>query len=165
MGGVAVGVLLIVGPFLATVARSLLVWDGDVASVSLNNFARLFTDPRFVSAALNTLIASGCTTVLALLLGFSLAWLVARTDMPGRGWLETANLVPFFLSPYVGAISWIYLLAPHGGLLPWFARTYLGISLEWLDIYSMGGVIWVLTLFYTPYVYQRAAGAGGPVTQ
>ena len=158
MGGVAVGVLLIAGPFLATVARSLLVWDGDVASVSLNNFARLFTDPRFVRAALNTLIAGGCTTVLAMLLGFSLAWLVARTDMPGRGWLETANLVPFFLSPYVGAISWIYLLAPHGGLLPWFARTYLGISLEWLDIYSMGGVIWVLTLFYTPYVYLFVIG-------
>lgn len=158
MAGVSVGVLLIAGPFLATVARSLLVWDATGANLSGDNFIRLFSDPRFISAAVNTLIAGGCTTILALLLGFTLAWLVARTDMPGRSWLETANLMPFFLSPYVGAISWIYLLAPHGGLLPWLARTYLGVSLAWLDIYSMGGVIWVLTLFYTPYVYLFVIG-------
>ncbi|MGE0223836.1 MAG: ABC transporter permease [Acetobacteraceae bacterium] len=153
LAGVTIGVLLIAGPFLATIIRALLVWDAASVFVSLDNFARLFGDPRFLSAALNTLIAGACTTALALLLGFSLAWLVARTDMPGRSWLETANLVPFFLSPYVGAISWIYLLAPHGGMLPSLARTYLGVSLEWINIYSIGGVVWVLTLFYTPYVY------------
>jgi iron(III) transport system permease protein len=156
--GVAAGVLLIAGPFLATVVRSVLVWNGDAVGVSVGNFVGLFTDPRFAAAAVNTLIAGGCTTVLAMVLGFTLAWLVARTDMPGRSWFETGNLVPFFLSPYVGAISWIYLLAPHGGLLPWVARTYLGCSLDWLDIYSIPGVIFVLTLFYTPYVYLFVIG-------
>jgi iron(III) transport system permease protein len=151
--GVVVGALLIAGPFLATAVRSILVWEPDGVAVSPGNFIGLFSDPRFASAAINTLLAGGCTTVLALLLGFTLAWLVARTDMPGRSWFETANLVPFFLSPYVGAISWIYLLAPHGGMLQWAARTWFGISLAWIDIYSVGGVIWVLTLFYTPYVY------------
>jgi iron(III) transport system permease protein len=158
MAGVVVGVLLIAGPFLATVARSLLVWNDTAVSLSFQNFVNLLTDPRIAAAAVNTLIAGSCTTVLALLLGFSLAWLVARTDMPGRSWLETGNLVPFFLSPYVGAISWIYLLAPHGGLLPWAARTWFGWSLEWLNIYSIPGVIWVLTLFYTPYVYLFVIG-------
>jgi iron(III) transport system permease protein len=156
--GVLLGVLLIAGPFLATIIRSALVWDGDQVGVSFGNFTGLFAEPRFASAALNTLIAGGCTTVLSLLLGFTLAWLVARTDMPGRSWLETANLVPFFLSPYVGAISWIYLLAPHGGLLPWAARTWFGITLDWINIYSIGGVIGVLTLFYTPYVYLFVIG-------
>ena len=156
--GVFIGVALIAGPFAATVLRSLLVWTGDSPSLSAGNFVTLFTDPRFVSAALNTLIAGVTTTVLSLLLGFTLAFLVARTDMPGRRWLETANLVPFFLSPYVGAISWIYLLAPHGGLLTSLARTQLGWSLEWLNIYSVPGVIWVLTIFYTPYVYLFVIG-------
>ena len=152
------GVLLITGPFLATVLRAIAVWDGEAVRLSLDNFIRLFGDPRFATAALNTLIAGGCTTVLAMTLGFTLAWLVARTDMPGRSWFETGNLIPFFLSPYVGALSWIYLLAPHGGLLPWVARTYLGIKLDWLNIYSIPGVIWVLTLFYTPYVYLFVIG-------
>ncbi len=151
--GVAAGVLLIAGPFLATAVRSLLVWRDDSAHLSLGNFVNLFGDPRFLSAATNTLIGGICTTFFSLVLGFSLAFLVCRTDMPGRKWLETANLVPFFLSPYVGAISWIYLLAPHGGLLPTLLRTHYGLSLEWLNIYSVPGVIFVLTLFYTPYVY------------
>ena len=144
---------MIAGPFAATVIRSLLVWGESWPYPSLGNFINLFTDSRFVSAAANTLIAGTFTTIFSLILGFSLAFLVARTDMPGRGWLETANLVPFFLSPYVGAISWIWLLAPHGGLLPALARSWFGISLEWLNIYSVPGVIFVLTLFYTPYVY------------
>jgi iron(III) transport system permease protein len=151
--GVTIGVALIAGPFLATLIRGLLVWNGDWPHPSLSNFGNLFGDPRFAGAAMNTLIAGICTTVLSLILGFSLAFLVCRTDMPGRRFLGMANMVPFFLSPYVGAISWIYLLAPHGGLLPTWARNSLGISLEWLNIYSVGGVIFVLTLFYTPYVY------------
>jgi iron(III) transport system permease protein len=151
--GVAIGVALIAGPLLATVIRALLVWSsGGWPYPSLGNFIALFSDPRFGGAAVNTLIAGVCTTVLSLILGFTLAFLVCRTDMPGRRFLGTANLVPFFLSPYVGAISWIYLLAPHGGLLPTYARQF-GVSLEWLNIYSVPGVIFVLTLFYTPYVY------------
>ena len=154
--GVAIGAALIAAPLLATAVRSLLVWTGGWPHLSLGNYTNLFGDPRFVSAAVNTLISGVCTTVLSLILGFSLAFLVCRTDMPGRRWLETVNLVPFFLSPYVGAISWIYLLAPHGGLLTGLARNSFGISLEWLNIYSVPGVIFVLTLFYTPYVYLFA---------
>lgn len=157
--GVALGLLLIAGPFAATVIRSLLVWDAaEAVSVSAANFANLFGDPRFWSAALNTVIAGSLTTVFSLLLGFGLAWIVARTNLAGRAWLETLNLVPFFLSPYVGAISWIYLMAPNSGLIQWAARTWLGLDLRFIDIFSLGGVVWVLTLFYTPYVYLFVIG-------
>src|SRR5690606_36060721 len=98
-------------------------------------------------------ICSVFTTLISCVLGFSLAWVVSRTDMPGKGWFEVGNLVPFFLSPYVGAISWTYLAAPHSGLIQHFSQSYLGVSLSFLAIYSLVGVIWVLSLFYTPYIY------------
>ncbi|MBI3513073.1 MAG: iron ABC transporter permease [Proteobacteria bacterium] len=151
--GVLVGLLLIVGPFLATAIRSLLEWGPDGVALSAANFAGLFADPRFYRAAFNTIIAGAATTACSLVLGFSLAWVVARTDLAGRSWLETLNLVPFFLSPYVGAISWIYLMAPNSGLIQWAARVWFGVSLDFINIFSLGGVVWVLTLFYTPYVY------------
>ena len=78
---------------VATVGRALLVWTDAGPRLSLGNFAALFGDPRIASAALNTLVAGTCTTVLSLLLGFTLAFLVARTDMPGRRWLETGKLL------------------------------------------------------------------------
>lgn len=151
--GVIIGMLLVIGPFLATVIRSLLYYDRSGGSLSLQNFVGLFGDSRFYQAVGNTLIAGAGATVISCLLGFSLAWVVSRTDMPGRRWFEIFNLVPFFLSPYVGAISWIYLAAPNSGLIQRFFSDYFGVSGNWLPLYSLGGVIWVLALFYTPYVY------------
>lgn len=150
--GVTAGVLLTAGPLIATLVRSLLVWSDERPALSLQNFRRLLDDDRFATAVANTLLCGAATTILSCILGFTLAFLVARTDMPGRRWLDTGNLVPFFLSPYVGAISWIYLAAPNSGLLQRFVRTWFGVGLPF-DIYSIGGVTWVLTLFYTPYVY------------
>src|SRR5688572_17862351 len=81
--GVAAGMLLILGPFLATIIRSLLFWDTAGVSISLANFAGLFNDSRFYQAVGNTLICGIGATIVSCLLGFSLAWVVARTDVPG----------------------------------------------------------------------------------
>ena len=152
LAGVVIGILLVLGPFLATAIRSLLFWDAGGGHLSLQNFNALFQDARFYQAVGNTLLAGAGATVLSCLLGFALAWIVSRTDLPGRQWFEILNLVPFFLSPYVGAVAWIYLAAPNSGMLQtWLGA--LGISLDFIRIYSIGGVIWVLALFYTPYVY------------
>lgn len=151
--GVVAGLLLIAGPLLAMLIRSLLVWEGETARLSLANFTRVLSEPRVWEAVGNTALCGAGATLLSCTLGFTLAWLVARTDMPGRRWLELGNLIPFFLSPYVGAISWIYLFAPGSGLLQQFAMRHFGLDLGFINIYSLGGVIWVLTLFYTPYVY------------
>ena len=150
--GVTIGILLVLGPFLATAIRSLLFWDADGGRLSLQNFATLFHDARFYQAVGNTLLAGAGATVLSCLLGFALAWIVSRTDLPGRRWFEILNLVPFFLSPYVGAVAWIYLAAPNSGMLQHWLGV-LGIPLDFIRIYSIGGVVWVLALFYTPYVY------------
>jgi iron(III) transport system permease protein len=158
LAGVAVGMLLILGPFIATIVRSLLVFEGDNPSLSLANFTTVFFDPKFYQAVGNTLLCGVGAAIVSTILGFTLAWIVARTDLRGRGAFEVLNLVPFFLSPYVGAVSWIYLLAPNSGLLQHLSRDLFGFSLDWLKIYSIGGVIWILSLFYTPYVYLFVIG-------
>jgi len=148
--GALIGILLVAGPFGATLIRSLL--DADGVEMSLGNFSALFADARFYQAVGNTMLCGAGASIGSCVLGFSLAWVVSRTDMPGRRLLEILNLVPFFLSPYVGAISWIYLAAPNSGLLPNLMAATFG-SPAFPQIYSVVGVIWVLTLFYTPYVY------------
>src|SRR6266540_1406770 len=118
---------------------------------TLENFAFLASGP-IVSATINTMIASIGATLLAGLLGISLAWINCRTNTPGRRVLEPLNLVPFFLSPYVGAIAWTYLAAPRSGLLNNLLRR-LGIDGDPLTPYTLWGMIWVLGLFYVPYMY------------
>lgn len=151
--GVAIGILLLAGPFLATLVRSLLFWSETGPALSLTNFVDLLVDRRFYQAVGNTFICSASATIISCVLGFSLAWAVSRTNMPGRRWFEVGNLIPFFLSPYVGAVSWIYLAAPNSGLISKFMMNTFGLPPGIIDIYSLGGVIWVLSLFYTPYVY------------
>src|ERR1700712_3817819 len=56
-GGVAIGIVLILVPFLATLVRSLLFWDDAGPSPSLHNFAVLFGDPHFYQALGNTVLA------------------------------------------------------------------------------------------------------------
>jgi len=153
---VAIGVLLIAGPILATAIRSLLVWNGAWPHPSPGNLAGLLVDPRFVGAVFNTVVAGICTTALSLIGGVTLAFLVIRTDMPGRRFLGRMNLLPFFLSPYAGAMAWIWLLTPHDGILITWTRASFDVSLEWLDIYSVPGVIFVLTLCHIPYAYLLA---------
>lgn len=151
--GVAFGILLVVGPVVATLVRSLLYWPGETPTLSLQNFTALVSDPRFRDAVLNTLICGLGATIFSTLLGFSLAWIVSRTDLPGRSWFEVGNLIPFFLSPYVGAEAWIALASPNSGLLQRLATDYAGLSFRGVNIFSLGGVVFVLSIFYTPYVY------------
>ena len=153
MLGVAVGIALIAGPILCGFIRSILVWQDDGVHLSVINFTNLLGDQRFYMAVGNTLVCGVATTLLSIVYGISLAWIIARTDLPGKAWFETLNLVPFFMSPYVGAIAWTFLIAPYSGLLQNALKDSFHVNADWVNIYSRGGVIWVLSLFYTPYVY------------
>jgi iron(III) transport system permease protein len=151
--GISIGVILIIGPFCAGLIRSLLIWVDQEPHLSLANYAWLITDRRIQIAALNSLICGSCTMMISLTLGTSLAWIVSRTNVPGRSIFKTLNLIPFFFSPYVGAIGWIFLVAPYSGLMQTTLAPFFAGPIEGPNIYSLIGVIWILSLFYTPYVY------------
>src|ERR687886_160052 len=127
---------------------------GQPSRWTLENFAFLVSE-AVLSATANTLLIGLGATLLAGVIGVLLAWTGARTDMPAARILEPLNLVPFFLSPYVGAIAWTYLAAPRSGLLNNLLRD-VGIRGDPLSPYSLGGMIWVLGLFYVPYMYLFA---------
>jgi iron(III) transport system permease protein len=151
---VACGLVLVAGPVWSTLARSVAKADLGPFAPTFANFARILADPVLRVSALNTIIAGAGATLFSSVLGCALAWIVVRTDIGGRRWFESLNLVPFFLSPYVGAMSWLYLAAPNSGIL----QKLLNPALAWLNLYSLGGVIWVLSLFYTPFIYLFVIG-------
>ncbi len=157
-GAVGLGVVLVAGPIVSTFMRSATVSAGQKEWFGLANFLDLLTSARVAQALLNTLATGICVTLFAGILGCVLAFLVARTDMPGRRTWALLNLLPFFASPYVGAMAWQYLAASHSGIMQNLARRHLGLDLSFININSIAGVIWVLTLFYTPYIYLFVIG-------
>ena len=131
-------------------------WD---TTWGFGNYVTMFTDRIIPKAFVNTLIISSGSTILATLLGVSLAWINARTSCPGRSYLEPYNLIPFFLSPFVGAIAWHNLGEPQTGLLNNWARDIFGIEGAILNVDNIYGVIWVTGIFFAPLVYLFVVGS------
>lgn len=119
-------------------------------ALSTRFFVQALTSPRYLDAARLTAILAVGSTALATVLGTGLGWLVARTDVPARRLLHLGIVAPFFLSPFIGALAWDMLLSPKFGLLN---QGLAAIGLGPLNVYSLGGIIWVMGLYYTPYVY------------
>jgi iron(III) transport system permease protein len=160
-----VGVVLVAGfiilyPLLTVILGSFQIADewGESVGYSFRNFRRLL-EPEFLEVMGNTLIVSLGTTALAGLLGVILAWISARTDSFGTRAFEPFNLIPFYLSPLIGAIAWTYLASPSVGLLNQWTIAALNLSAAPFDIYSTPGIIWVMSLFYTPYMYLFTVGS------
>ncbi|MBT4092977.1 MAG: iron ABC transporter permease [Nitrospinaceae bacterium] len=155
-----VGIAVIL-PLVTLVFSSFFVLDdmGFDTEPGLQNYRELVTDRLIRKAFFNTMIISTGTTILATFLGVSLAWINARTNCPGREKLEPFNLIPFFLSPFVGAIAWHNLAAPKVGLLNNLARDVFGIKGHILNVDNIYGIIWVTGIFFAPLVYLFVIGS------
>src|SRR5512143_191804 len=77
------------------------------ARLSLSAFRFVLADPDFVRAFRTTATVALGMTAVALPLGSGLAFLVARTDLPGRHWLEPLVVIPIFVSPLVLGFGYI----------------------------------------------------------
>ena len=124
-------------------------------SFTFEVFKRLYTYPMNLGALSNTLIAAAATMVLGTLLAFPLAWLVGRTNLYGRKFFRSLFVLTYMVPPYLGAMAWLRLLNPNVGTINVILRTLFGLSDAPgpLNIYSLGGMIWVLTTFYYPYAF------------
>lgn len=151
--------LIILAPVLTILSRSLFTEESGQAVVfTFANFVTAFTNDTILKAIRTTMIASIGSTLFATFFGISLAWLVVRTNVPGKGVLQVFNTIPFYLSPFVGAIAWSYLAAPRVGALNGLAD-WVGLSNTLFNIYSVGGIIWVQGIFFTPLVYLMTSSS------
>lgn len=119
--------------------------------LTLENFSFLGS-PVVVQSIINSLVIAVGATVLALAVGGFLAFLTARCNVPGRGFIALVGIMPLFLPGYVGAIAWSGLASPVAGFLN-VAAGDLGLNESIVNIYTIAGLIFVLGIYYAPYAY------------
>ncbi|MEG0852315.1 MAG: iron ABC transporter permease [Angelakisella sp.] len=149
--GLIVAFLLIfqVFPLLYLVFRAFFA----TGNFSLEAFARVYTYPLNWNALRNTLVTAGLSMVFGVMIAFPLAWLVGRTNLHGKKFFRTLFVMTYMVPPYVGAMAWLRLLNPTvGNLNMWFMDIF-HLSAAPFNIYSIGGLVWVLTTFYYPYAF------------
>lgn len=122
---------------------------------TLANLAVVYFDPRLYTNIIpNTLIFVAGSVTLGFATAFVLAWLVERTDLPGRNAVFTIVVFPLLIPGVVVAIAWIFLLGPNAGWLNILLRNALGFTGEGpLNIFSMQGMILAQGMALVPFVF------------
>lgn len=126
------------------------------ARLSLDAYAFVLTDDEFWDACLTTVIIASGMTAIAVPLGAILAFLIVRTDVPGRRWLEPVILIPVFVSAVVIAFGYVVALGPVG-ILSTSVKSLIGF-VPW-NLYSIVSLVVIAGLTHVPHVYLYAAAA------
>ncbi|MBI1998167.1 MAG: iron ABC transporter permease [Deltaproteobacteria bacterium] len=108
----------------------------------VDGWIKAFTTPGIVKAMTNTFTLAITRQAIALVLGCFFAWLIARTDIPMKGFLEFFFWLSFFLPALPEAMGWILLLDPKYGLLNQGLMGLGIVSQPVFNIYSFWGIVW-----------------------
>ncbi|WP_428670629.1 ABC transporter permease [Reyranella sp.] len=125
---------------------------GMAGEFNLDGYANLAT-PENLEALVNTAALSLVKTVLSLALAILLAWIVARTDTPGRGVLEVLITLPFFIPPILTATAWAMLGNAQVGTINLVWRWLTDSDGTLVDVYSYGGIVWHMMQYSTPFIF------------
>ncbi|SHH96294.1 iron(III) transport system permease protein [Pollutimonas bauzanensis] len=148
--------LLIVLPMAWLVYYSFIDQDG---GLTLGNYGLLVTDTTLLRPFLRTLGIAVSVGLLCCIVATPLAWLAARTDLPGRRILRMLVMASFVTPPFLGAIAWEILAAPNTGLVNELFRHLAGQQRNehLVNIYTIQGLTFVMTCYTFPYVFTLVA--------
>lgn len=129
----------------------------DPSQLTLKNYIQVYSSGAVWEATLNTIAVVVGSAALALIIAAFFAWLVARSNVPARGLVEAAALMPLFVSPLIAALAWSSLGSPRAGLLNVVFRD-LGVPVQ-VNFHSRLGVLLVMAVYYAPYAYMFLVSA------
>lgn len=110
---------------------------------------------REVGQALRlSLVCASLATIVCLVLGVPLAWLLARSDLPGRGVLRALVTVPLVLPPVVGGVALLLVLGRRG-VVGQYLDQWFGLSLP----FTTAGVVLAEAFVAMPFLVISVEGA------
>ena len=156
---VTIGLLALYGIFLVYPMMNLMtqaVIDKDTGNFTLDYFIKFFSTPYYFNTLLNSFKVTTAVTILTLIVGTPLAYIFARYEIKGKGFLRILIILSSMSAPFIGAYSWILLLG-RSGLITQFFKNSLGITIP--NIYGFTGILLVLTLQLYPLIFLYVSGA------
>jgi iron(III) transport system permease protein len=116
---------------------------GQATTWGLANWQAALTQPVMRRALVNTLTLTATRQSLALVFGVVLAWMIARTNLPGRNWLELGFWIALFLPTLPLLLGWILLLDGNNGLFNQLLLRVPFVKIPPFEIYSWWGIVLV----------------------
>ena len=134
-------VIFFIVPIIRLLFMSLIGDEG----LTFSYYETILSEARTWEVLKNTWIAVIGSTAIASVLGILFAWLIAYTDIRGKGIIQVFILLPFVIPSYVTSLAWVQFFGPAGLLDHLFSITW--------DLYSMSGIVFVMGISHFPLVY------------
>lgn len=136
---------------LQSISREPIIIKG-ISGFTYHNYVEMVDSPLFWRSMVNSMIISAGSLAMTLTLGSIMAFLIVRTNIPFSGIIHRLIYMPIFLGPLLLAFGWVELASPRG-FIGTLLRSY-GID---LNVLSIWGIIYVTSLWLTPYAYTFIA--------
>ncbi|MFG2948278.1 ABC transporter permease [Streptomyces adustus] len=111
------------------------------------------TSPEVWQALQLSLLCATAATAASLVVGVPLAWVLARTDFPGRGLVRALVTLPLVLPPVVGGVALLLALGRNGVVGQWL-DAWFGITLP----FTTAGVVVAETFVAMPFLVISVEG-------
>nr|MBA2690511.1 iron ABC transporter permease [Burkholderiales bacterium] len=141
-GVLLVLILLVLYPLGLLLFNSFVVTlPGGGKTLGWGNWALAWSQPGMVEAITNTFKVVLVSQIIIFPIGIVITWLLSRTDIPGKPWLDFIIWVAFFLPSLPLLLGWIMLLDPNFGLVNQLCVSVFGFTKGPFNIYSFWGII------------------------
>ncbi|NEC52348.1 molybdate ABC transporter permease subunit [Actinospica acidiphila] len=137
-----IGLAFLLVPLLALVVRA--PWS---------ELPEQLTSPAVWDALRLSLVCATTATALSLVVGVPLAWLLARTDFPGRSLVRALVTLPLVLPPVVGGVALLLALGRNGVVGRWLDE-WFGVTLP----FTTAGVVLAETFVALPFLVISVEG-------
>ena len=128
-----------------------------VSAYSLLHYIQVFGDPFVLEVIANTLGFALVTLFVALFFGLPAAWLVERTDLPGKPILYTLMTIGLLMPGFATAMGWLFLMHPRIGFINRLVMNLFGLSEGPFNIATVVGMGWVQGLSLAPVAFIMTA--------
>jgi iron(III) transport system permease protein len=164
---VIIGISVALVAWLALVPLVFLFWESfltpQTASVAarftLDNYKVAYFSAETARLFFNSVEFAIGAAFFSLIVGTFFAWMNERTNTPFKSLFFALTLIPLVIPSILFTVSWIMLASPKIGILNLVLQNYFGFDSPPFNIYSLGGMIWVDGLHYSPMAFLLMTAA------
>ena len=162
-----IGVSVAVVAYLALVPLAFLLWQSfftphsaaRAAQFTLGNYREAYSSFDTVRLFFNSVGFAAGAAAFSFLIGTFLAWTNERTNTPFKTLFFALSLIPLIIPSILFTVAWILLGSPKIGIINLVLQSWFATDKVFVDVYSIGGMIWVDGLHYSPMAFLLMTAA------
>jgi iron(III) transport system permease protein len=124
-----------------------------LSTLTLQNYAKVWSDPGTYTILSNTLWFAIGSMAIGIVVAAGLAWLVERTDVPGKIWIYAGVPMTLAMPGMLQAMAWVLLASPRIGFINKGLMDAFGLPAAPFNVYTLPGMIFIEGLRTAPTAF------------